>query len=176
MPLQQNEILHNARTVLKQVPYRTNFERENFLFSNQSGPRFLVALCRDIEFLNAEYAKSVADWQRDAILAEMNIIAAKIAEVQESIGGNIANAIEEAEAEYWVEELSRRAAIEALVQKTTAENMAQLLKLPAEHYEEAITKCQHFLNVIGKVTRHAERKANLANVPTSAMTDSDNTD
>lgn len=176
MPLQQNEILNNARSILKQVPYRTNFERENFLFSNQSGPRFLVALCRDIEFLNVEYAKSVVEWQKEAILTEMNIIAAKIAEVQESIGENIAVAIEEAEPEYWVEELSRRAAIEALVQKTTAENMGQLLKLPAELYEESITKCQHFLNVIGKVTRHAERKANLANVPAAAMTDSDNSD
>lgn len=170
MPLQQNDILHTVRSILSQVPYRTTFERENFLFSNQEGPRFLVALCRDIEFLNAEYVKSTNDLEKAAILAEMNVIAAKINEVKTDIGDDIAKAIEDAEPQYWVEELSRRAAVEALVQQTTAENMAQMLKLPAELYEEAITKCQHFLNVIGKVTRHAERKANLSNVPASAMT------
>lgn len=168
-PLQQNQILHNARSILRQVPYRTNFERENFLFSNQEGPRFLIALCRDIEFLNVEYAKSTNELEKAAILAEMNIISAKIEEVKATIGDDITKAIEDAEPQYWVEELSRQAAIEALVQKTTTENMGQMLKLPAELYEEAITKCQYFLNVISKVTRQAERKANLSNVPSSTV-------
>jgi hypothetical protein len=168
-PLQQNQILHNARSILSQVPYRTNFERENFLFSNQEGPRFLIALCRDIEFLNVEYAKSMNELEKAAILAEMNIISAKIEEVKATIGDDITKAIEDAEPQYWVEELSRRAAVEALVQKTTPENMGQMLKLPAELYEEAITKCQYFLNVISKVTRQAERKANLSNVPSSTV-------
>lgn len=167
MPLQQNDILYTARSILSKVPYRTKFERENFLFSNQEGPRFLIALCRDIEFLNTEYVKSTNDLEKTAILAEMNIIAAKINDVKTNIGDNIAKELEDAEPRYWVEELSRKAAIEALVQKTTAENMGQMLKLPAELYEEAITKCQYFLNVISKVTRQAERKANLTNTPTS---------
>jgi len=157
------------RSILSQVPYRTNFERENFLFSNQEGPRFLIALCRDIEFLNVEYAKSMNELEKAAILAEMNIISAKIEEVKTTIGDDITKAIEDAEPQYWVEELSRRAAVEALVQKTTPENMGQMLKLPAELYEEAITKCQYFLNVISKVTRQAERKANLSNVPSSTV-------
>jgi thioredoxin-like negative regulator of GroEL len=46
--------------------------------------------------------------------------------------------------------------------------MGQMLKLPAELYEETIGKCQSFLNVINKVTRIAERKANLANVNTQS--------
>jgi hypothetical protein len=169
--LQQNQILHNARHILKQVPYRTTFERENFLFSNQTGPKFLVALCRDIEFLNHEYNKVTTDWEKEAILKEMNIIATKISEVQQEVGENVTQAIEDAEPEFWVEELSRRAAIEALVQKTTHENMSQMLKLPADLYEDAITKCQHFLNIIAKVTRQAERKANLSNVPATSMVD-----
>ena len=107
--------------------------------------------------------------EKAAILAEMNIISAKIEEVKATIGDDITKAIEDAEPQYWVEELSRRAAVEALVQKTTPENMGQMLKLPAELYEEAITKCQYFLNVISKVTRQAERKANLSNVPSSTV-------
>ena len=161
--LAQNEILHNTRSVLQQVPYRTTFERENFLFSSATGPRLLVTLCHDVEFLNGEYNKASTDWEKTALLDEMNKINAKIKELQTEPGSDIAQAIEEAEPQFWVEELARKAAIEALCQAVTTENMGQMLKLPAELYEETITKCQSFLNIINKTTRLAERKANISN-------------
>jgi hypothetical protein len=161
--LTQNEILHNTRSVLQQVPYRTTFERENFLFSSATGPRLLVTLCHDVEFLNGEYNKASTDWEKTALLDEMNMINAKIKELQTELGTDIAQAIEEAEPQFWVEELARKAAIEALCQAVTTENMGQMLKLPAELYEETITKCQSFLNIINKTTRLAERKANISN-------------
>jgi hypothetical protein len=161
--LTQNEILHNTRSVLQQVPYRTTFERENFLFSSATGPRLLVTLCHDVEFLNGEYNKASTDWEKTALLDEMNKINAKIKELQTELGTDIAQAIEEAEPQFWVEELARKAAIEALCQAVTTENMGQMLKLPAELYEETITKCQSFLNIINKTTRLAERKANIGN-------------
>jgi hypothetical protein len=161
--LSQNEILHNTRGVLQQVPYRTTFERENFLFSSSTGPRLMVTLCHDIEFLNGEYNKAGTDWDKTALLDEMNKVNDKIKELQVELGTNIAQAIEEAEPQFWVEELARKAAIEALCQSVTTENMGQMLKLPAELYEETITKCQSFLNVINKTTRLAERKANVGN-------------
>lgn len=165
MSLTQNEILDNTRKVLKQVPFRTTFERENFLFGAASGPRLLVSLCQDIEFLNNEFNRVNNDWEKDAILAEMNAVNSKILELQQEVGADIKAAIEASEPAFWVEELARRAAVEALSNNITTENMAQMLKLPAELYEEAITKCQTFLNVINKTTRLAERKANTANVP-----------
>jgi hypothetical protein len=161
--LSQNEILHNTRSVLQQVPYRTTFERENFLFSSSTGPRLLVTLCHDVEFLNGEYNKASTDWDKNALLDEMNKVNAKIKELQTELGSDIARAIEEAEPQFWVEELARKAAIEALCQSVTTENMGQMLKLPAELYEETITKCQSFLNIINKTTRLAERKANIGN-------------
>ena len=57
--------------------------------------------------------------------------------------------------------------MEAICQDVTVANMDQMLKLPAELYEEAIVKCQTFLNVINKVTRIAERKANASAVPSA---------
>lgn len=167
MPLTQNEILNNTRAVLKQVPFRTNFERENFVYSVASGPRLLVSLCQEMEFLNSELEKATTDWQKQIVLNEMNIINGRIAELQTEIGTDIATAVEEAEPQFWVEELARKAAVEALTQNVTTENMAQMLKLPAELYEQTISRCQTFLNVINKTTRIAERKANLANVDTS---------
>jgi hypothetical protein len=167
MPLTQNEILNNTRSVLKQVPFRTNFERENFVYSVASGPRLLVSLCQEMEFLNSELEKATTDWQKQIVLDEMNTINARIAELQAEIGADVATAVEEAEPQYWVEELARRGAIEALTQNVTNENMTQMLKLPAELYEQTISRCQTFLNVINKTTRMAERKANLANVDTS---------
>lgn len=164
MSLTQNEILNNTRGVLKQVPFRTTFERENFLYGSHNGPRLLVALCQDIEFLNGEYNRVVNEWEKASILEEMNIVNAKIVELQQEIGTDVRKAIEEGESKFWVEELARKAAIEALCQEVTIENMGQMLKLPAELYEETITKCQTFLNVINKTTRLAERKANTANV------------
>lgn len=161
--LSQNEILHNTRSVLQQVPYRTTFERENFLYSSSTGPRLLVTLCHDIEFLNGEYNKASTDWDKTALLDEMNKVNAKIKELQTELGSDIARAIEEAEPQFWVEDLARKAAIEALCQSVTTENMSQMLKLPAELYEETITKCQSFLNIINKTTRLAERKANIGN-------------
>jgi hypothetical protein len=163
MLLSQNEILHNSRSVLQQVPFRTTFERENFLFSSSTGPRLLVTLCHDVEFLNGEYDKATTDWSKKAILDEMNKINEKIRELQAELGTDINQAIEDAEAQFWVEELARTAAIEALCQAVTTENMGKMLKLPAELYEETITKCQTFLNVINKTTRLAERKANIGN-------------
>ena len=167
MALTQNEILANTRSVLKQVPFRTTFERENFVYGVASGPRLLVSLCQEIEFLNSEYEKAKEDWQKNSVLTEMNIITARIQELQDEIGTDVTTAIEEAEPQFWVEELARRAAIEALCQTVTVDNMGQMLKLPAELYEQTISRCQTFLNVINKTTRTAERKANTANVDTS---------
>lgn len=167
MPLTQNEILNNTRAVLKQVPFRTNFERENFVYSVASGPRLLVSLCQEMEFLNSELEKANTDWQKQIVLNEMNIINGRIAELQAEIGADVATAVEEAEPQFWVEELARKAAVEALTQSVSVENMSQMLKLPAELYEQTISRCQTFLNVINKTTRIAERKANLANVDTS---------
>jgi hypothetical protein len=164
MALTQNEILNNTRSVLKQVPFRTNFERDNFVYGVATGPRLLVALCQEMEFLNGEFDKATTDWQREIVLAEMNIINARIQELQTEIGADVATAIEEAEPAYWVEELARNAAVEAICQKVSVENMGQMLKLPSELYEDTITRCQAFLNVINKTTRLAERKANLSNV------------
>ncbi len=70
MPLTQNEILNNTRAVLKQVPFRTNFERENFVYSVASGPRLLVSLCQEMEFLNSELEKATTDWQKQIVLNE----------------------------------------------------------------------------------------------------------
>ena len=167
MPLTQNEILNNTRAVLKQVPFRTNFERENFVYSVASGPRLLVSLCQEMEFLNSELEKATTDWQKQIVLDEMNIINGRIAELKEEIGADVASAVEEAEPQFWVEELARKAAIEALTQSVSVENMGQMLKLPAELYEQTISRCQTFLNVINKTTRVAERKANLANIDNS---------
>ena len=167
MALTQNEILNNTRAVLKQVPFRTNFERENFVYSVASGPRLLVSLCQEIEFLNSELDKAATDWQKQTVLTEMNIINGRIAELQAEIGTDVAKAVEDAEPQFWVEELARKAAIEALTQSVSVENMAQMLKLPAELYEQTISRCQTFLNVINKTTRLAERKANVANVDDS---------
>lgn len=167
MPLTQNEILNNTRAVLKQVPFRTTFERENFVYSVASGPRLLVSLCQEIEFLNGELEKATTDWQKQIVLDEMNIINARIAELQAEFGTDVAKAIEDAEPQFWVEELAKNSAVEAICQKVSIENMGQMLKLPAELYEQTITRCQTFLNVINKTTRLAERKANLNNVGTA---------
>lgn len=167
MSLTQNEILANTRTILQQVPFRTKFERENFLFGSLSGPRLLVALCQDIENLNQALLQSASEIESDAILEEMNIVSNKIAELRQGITGDVGVALEEAEAQFWVETLARKAAVEAICQRTTYETMEQMLKMPSELYEETVTKCQTFLNVINKTTRIAERKANLAAVPST---------
>jgi hypothetical protein len=162
--LTQNEILNNTRAVLKQVPFRTNFERDNFVYGVATGPRLLVSLCQEMEFLNNEADKATNDWSRDAIIEEMNTINAKIAELQAEIGSNVRTALEAAEPAFWVDDLAKKAAVEAICQAVTVANMDQMLKLPAELYEDTIVKCQTFLNVINKTTRQAERKANVSNV------------
>ena len=87
--------------------------------------------------------------------------------MQAEIGTDVATAIENAEPTYWVEQLAKNAAVEAICQNVSIENMGQMLKLPAELYEQTVTRCQTFLNVINKTTRLAERKANLSNVDTA---------
>jgi len=162
--LTQNEILNNTRAVLKQVPFRTNFERDNFVYGVATGPRLLVSLCQEMEFLNNEADKATNDWSRDAIIEEMNTINAKIAELQAEVGSDVRTALEAAEPAFWVDDLAKKAAVEAICQSVTVANMDQMLKLPAELYEDTIVKCQTFLNVINKTTRQAERKANVSNV------------
>ena len=165
MALSQNEILNYTRTILKQVPFRTKFERENFIYGTASGPRLLAVLCQEMEFLNKEYENATVDWIKGNVLTEMNIINDKIKSVMDELSiTDVAEAIETAEADYWVEELAKQAAIEAICQKVSVENMTQMLRLPTELYEETITRCQTFLNVINKTTRIAERKANVGHV------------
>ena len=165
MALTQNEILNGTRALLKQVPFRTNFERENFVYGVATGPRLLAVLCQEIENLNTLYEEAKVDWVKDNILVEMNVINNKINEIKTELGiSDLAAAIEEAEPAYWVEELAKQAAVEAICQKVSIENMTQMLRLPSELYEETIVRCQTFLNVINKTTRVAERKANLGSV------------
>lgn len=165
MSLSQNEILAKTYALLKQAPYRTTFERENFLYTTTSSPRLLIELCLEVEKLNNEYSAATQDWQKTAILDEMNIISARVDELQAEVGSNLRAALEDAEPEYWVETLARDASVEAICQAVTVHNMSTLLKLPAELYETTITKTQQYLNVINKTTRIAERKANVSNVP-----------
>ena len=145
MSLTSDQIIANSRSLLAQVPFRTTFERENFLFNSLSGPRLLVALCQDIENLNEVYTGSPSAIERTAVLEEMNIISAKIAELTQEIVTDVRTALENAEAEFWVETLARKAATEALAQQFTFANMEQMLQMPAELYEETIVKCQSFL-------------------------------
>lgn len=166
MSLSQNEISAKAVGLLKQVPYRTNFERENFLFGTTNGPRLLVELCKEIERLNKECTAELLDWKKEIILEEMNLISARVDEIVAETGTDIRAELEKAEPDHWVEALARHASVEALCQEVTPENMSTMLKLPAELYEEAITKTQQYLNVINKTTRMAERKANVSNIPT----------
>lgn len=165
MSLSQNEILAKAVDLLKQVPYRTNFERENFLFSTTNGPRLLVELCKEIQRLNNEYTAESSDWKKEIILEEMNLISARVDEIVVETGTDIRAELEKGEPDHWVETLARHASVEALCQEVTPENMSTMLKLPAELYEDAITKTQQYLNVINKTTRMAERKANISNIP-----------
>lgn len=168
MALTQNEILNGTRGLLKQVPFRTNFERENFIYGASTGPRLIVSLCQEMEFLNSQYEGATLDWIKENILTEMNVINDKIKEIQTELGiTDLTKAIEEAEPAYWVEELAKKAAVEAICQKVSIENMDQMLKLPSELYEETITRCQSFLNVINKTTRLAERKANVGTLADS---------
>lgn len=155
------DILTAAVNILKTVPYRTDYERENFLFGNlPPGPRLLLLLCNEINRLYSEYSTVIEDWERIVIEKEMNIINNKIEQTKLLIGEDFNNELEKAEPKHWIEELAKRASIEALVQKITYENMSTMLKLSPTEYEEAITKCQVYLNAINKVTRGAERKAN----------------
>jgi len=158
MSLTHSEIFTAAESILKQTPFRTKFERENFLYSTSSGPRLLVALCNDIIDLNEQHENATTEWIKAAILVEMNIINNRIKELQIEFP-NINTALEESEGQYWTEHLAQKAAIEAICMKVSVENMTRMLALPAEMYEEAITRCQTLLNVINKTTRAAERKA-----------------
>jgi len=160
MSLTQSEIFTAAESLLKQTPFRTKFERENFLYGSSSGPRLLVALCNDIIDLSDQLDNAQAEWLKAGILEEMNIINEKIIELQTEFP-DIRNNLEDAEGQHWMEHLAQKAAIEALCQKVSVENMTQMLALPTELYEEAITRCQTFLNVINKTTQLAERKADL---------------
>lgn len=165
MPSSHADIVSNTITLLKQIPFRTKFERENFLYGTHTGPRLLTILCQDIISLNEIYNKSVIDWEKERVLTEMNLINEKIIELMLEFP-NISKSLEEEDAAFWVEHLARKAAVEALCQQVSIENMSQMLKLPAEQYEETVTKCQMFLNIINKTTRIAERKANVSNVST----------
>lgn len=159
------DIVNSTRGIQSGVPFRTNFERENFLFNTVEGPRLILVLCQDIEQLNQLYENCRFDWEKKQILDEMIIVNSKIKELLEQYGDNVAQAVEDDEPNYWAETLARRAAIETLTQKMTHDNMADMLNLPLQVYESSVTKCQTYLNVVSKTTRAAERKANMASRP-----------
>lgn len=158
------DIINAVRSIQAKIPYRTKFERENFLFNRVEGPRLITVLCEDINQLYTQYNNCLYDWQKEQIQEEMNIVKAKLDELIAEYGSNVASAIEDAEPAYWEETLARRGVVEALIQKVSYDNMANMLQLPVPNYESAITKCQTYLNSISKTTRAAERKANLANL------------
>lgn len=156
------DLVEKAYEIQAQMPFRTEFERENFLFNTVEGPRLILVLCQDLDQLFQYHENCRFDWERAAVVKEMEIISNKIDELKREFGDNIAEAVENDEPNYWAETLARRAAIETLTQKMTHDNMAEMLNLPLPVYEAAVTKCQTYLNVVSKTTRAAERKANIA--------------
>jgi len=159
------DIIKTIHGIQAAVPFRTNFERENFVYNEAEGPRLVLILCHDVNKLYQHYDTNCqTDWEKEACAKEMNIVQEKINEVMAELGLNtpeeFVNALEEAEPEYWSETLSRRAAVEALSAKMTTDNMSDMLNLPLEIYEETIMKTQTYLNVVNKTTRGAERTAN----------------
>ena len=159
------DIVNNARNIQAGMPFRTDFERENFLFNTVEGPRLILVLCQDLEQLNSVYENCRFDWEKKQVLDEMTIVNNKVKELQEQYGTDIARVVEEDEPNYWAESMARRAAIEALTQKMTHDTMADMLNLPLPIYEAAVTKCQTYINVVSKTTRAAERKSNMAARP-----------
>ena len=162
-----NDIISAVHSIQTKIPYRTQFERENFLFNRVEGPRLILVLCEDLNNLYSVYENSTHDWQKTQIQEEMTIVKAKLDELIAEHGSDVAAAIESAEPAYWEETFARRGVVEALIQKVSYDNMANMLQLPMQNYEAAITKCQTYLNSISKTTRAAERKANLANMNTN---------
>lgn len=156
------DFVEKAYQIQAQMPFRTEFERENFLFNTVEGPRLILVLCQDLDQLFQYHENCRFDWERAAVEKEMEIVWAKIEELKREFGENVAEAVEKDEENYWSETLARRAAIETLTQKMTHDNMAEMLNLPLAVYESAVTKCQTYLNVVAKTTRAAERKANIA--------------
>lgn len=160
-------IINEVYNIQSNVPFRTNFERENFVYNEAEGPRLVLILCRDLTQLFHHHENCESDWEKEAVVKEMNIVQDKLNETLEEIGANnpdeFINALEEAEPEYWSEALSRRAAVEALASKMTTDNMSDMLNLPLEVYEQTIMKTQTYLNVVNKTTRNAERMANRRN-------------
>jgi hypothetical protein len=156
------DIMGEIRGIQSGIPFRTKFERDNFLYNEAEGPRLVLLLCQDIDQLFNHYETSCrSDWEKQAVINEMVIVQDKINNLLEDIGkDNLVEALEEAEPEYWAETLSRRAAVEALSNKMTSANMNDMLNLPLNVYENTIIKTQTYLNVVNKTTRGAERVAN----------------
>lgn len=158
-------IINEVRNVQSGVPFRTSFERENFVYNEAEGPRLVLLLCQDLtQLFNHHETACQSEWEKEAVLKEMNIVQNKLNEVMEELGvtnpEEFVDALEQAEPEYWSETLSRRAAVEALSNKHSTANMSDMLNLPLEVYEQTIMKTQTYLNVVNKTTRVAERTAN----------------
>jgi hypothetical protein len=156
--------MSDLNEILENVPFRSNFERDNFLLNKTSGPRLLVAIGEEITRLNLQLnSPGLQEFMKKRILGEVKVLVEKFDSLQAELGAtpeNIANLIEENEEEYYAEKLARIAAVETLVQETTVENMDLMLNLPVEVFEKAIFKCKSYINVVGKTTREQERKAN----------------
>tara|TARA_B100002019_G_C21234063_1_gene581734 strand:+ start:167 stop:691 length:525 start_codon:yes stop_codon:yes gene_type:complete len=158
------EIMNDVWEIQSEVPFRTKFERENFVYNDAEGPRLVLILCQDLTQLYQHQIQCGSEWEKQAVIKEMNIVLEKLNEVMGELGVSdpkaFVEALEEAEPDYWSETLSRRAAVEALASKMSTDNMSDMLNLPLEVYEQTIQKCQTYLNVVNKTTRQAERVAN----------------
>ena len=88
------DIVNNARNIQAGMPFRTDFERENFLFNTVEGPRLILVLCQDLEQLNSVYENCRFDWEKKQVLDEMTIVNNKVKELQEQYGTDIARVVE----------------------------------------------------------------------------------
>ena len=155
--------MSDINAILENVPFRTEFERENFLLNKTSGPRLLVAIGEEIASLEVRLNSTVPSFLQTRIKREIEVLTSKFNELAQELGAtasNIAELLEENEADYYADKLAKIAAVETLVQETSVENMDLMLNLPVEVFEKAIFKCQSYINVVGKTTREQERKAN----------------
>lgn len=148
------------QAVFDACPYSTvsKFEQENFNNEADAGrPRAIIESINRIRKIESDLASEIRPFEQALLQEEKSQLEATLDQIGEEKLLELINGREDAEQEYWVNHLGKKAAIEVLtIGKPSIETLTKMVKLPEDAYVKATQLCVRLANKIKAATVRAE--------------------
>lgn len=158
---------HKIQNLFEACPHyvRSSFELKNFDSSTGvSYPRFIIQTVNRIRKIDSDLATETRTFEKTCLVEERKKLEEILSKEDETKLDIALATWEDAEQEYWVNQLGKIAALEILTNgKPSLETVTKMAQLPEELYITATQICVKLANAVKAATVSAEQSIGIFN-------------